>query len=265
MKLAHRSYENLHAWNRFSGNELALKYCLGALGDYDGAVAKAICLNAPTGSGGSALLSQIASRAVKRGRRVLYLDDGLYLGNRYLASKIMRSMGIGIVNVEGSDGLTMLCAETMRLRRYDAVIIDDVQKYTQAAKRVAQSNSQAILQMTCLPKPPFVIMSGSADAIETYHANFICAGISAEVKFLAPMKFDESYIQFVEAFFEANPNMRIEFKSLDLDALYRQSQGRVGLTVRNLDWLHLKTMADRSCCHELQMQAGQVVEDDYSH
>jgi len=262
--LAQGSYESLHAWNHFSGNEPILKYCLDALADYDRSVAKAICINAPAASGGSALLSQIASRAIKRGRRVLYLDDGLYLGNRYLVSKVMRSMGVGIVNVEGSNGLTMLCAEVMRLRRYDVVIIDDIQKYTRAAKRVAESNAQAILQIARLPKPPLVIMAGSAGAIETYHAHFMGAGISTRVKLLAAMEFDDDYIQFVKRFCEINTYMQVDFSSLDLDALYRQSQGRVGLTVRNLDWLHLNKLAERSSCHQLEMHAGQAVDDDYS-
>ena len=251
---AKRPSEIPQTWNRSSVNEPTLKYCLEELAEYDFTVAKVICINAPAASGGSALLSQIANRAVKRGRRVLYLDDSLYLGNRYLVSKIMRSMSVGIVNVEGCNGLTILCAEVMRLRRYDVVIMDDVQKYSQAPKRVAESNAQAILQIACLPKPPLIIMAGSADAIEFYHAQFISTGIFSETKRLAAMEFDDRYIQFVKSFCEINNFLLEHFEVMDLEALYRQSQGRLGLTVRNLDWLHLNILAERATCRELDME-----------
>lgn len=255
---ANRPSENFHTWNRFSGNEPVIKYCLDAIATYDGSIAKAICVNAPVASGGSVLLSQIANRAIRHGRRVLYLDDNLHLGNRYLVSKIMRSMGVGTVNVEGSNGLTVLCAEVMRLRRYDMVIIDDAHKYIRAAKRVAESNAKAILQITCLPKPPLIIMAGSADEMEFYYAQFIDAGISTEVKLLPAMQFGEGYIRFVENFCEANNYLWEHFGALDLETLHRQSEGRIGLTVRNLDWLHLNMLAGHASRHVLYMQDGQV-------
>lgn len=235
-----------------------VKHCLDAIATYDGSAPQAICVNAPVASGGSVLLSQIANRAIRRGRRVLYLDDYLHLGNRYLVSKIMRSMGVGIVNVEGSSGLTVLCAEVMRLRQYDVVIIDDAHKYIQAPKRVAESNAKVILQITCLPKPPLIIMTGSADGIEFYYAQFIGAGISTEMKLLAAMPFGEGYIQFVENFCEVNNYLRKHFGALDLEALHRQSEGRIGLTVRNLDWLHLNMLAGSASLHALDMQNGLV-------
>ena len=239
---AKRPLKRVQAWNCSSSNEVVLNHSVNAIVKSEGSIAKAICIAAPAGSGGSELLRQIASRATRLGKRGFYVDDNLHWGNRSLASRILRSMGVGEVNVEGSSGLTTLCGEIMRLRQYDVLILDDVQKYAQAAKRVAESNAKAILQISRLPIPPLIIMAGSIAAIELYHAYFIDSSVRCEMKSLAAVEFGEAYISFVKSFCEAN-NMSSQLDLLDIDFLYKISQGRVGLTIRNIEWLYSRALA----------------------
>ena len=239
-----------------SKNEAVLRHCLEQITLHTGATARAIGIYGGSGSGSSALVHQIARRADKLGKRVLHLDSGHFPDSQYIQQKLLHFLGVGTVNIpEGVDRLLPLCAAVMDLRRYDVLLLEDAQNYNGFSRRVTDCNTQALLHIMQLPQPPLIITAGPADAVEFHHSNFVDAGIASELRALPAMANDQSYAEFVSAVCEALSSGNHFVTQIDVNDLYQKSQGRVGQTVRLLEWLYLNASADVCFSkHELYRQ-----------
>ncbi|MEB0065065.1 hypothetical protein QN400_23965 [Pseudomonas sp. RTC3] len=186
-------------------------------------------------------MQRVAARARKHGRRVLMLDDAPFPGNKYLHAKLLHCLGVGTASsIRCFDGLSTLCAGILELRQYDALFMEDVQKYKDVEWRGVDPNMATLVGITRLRRPPLVILSGLTDAVEFHHARLMDAGIPSELKVLQPMKLGQDYDAFVGSVCQAYSLGQDFLMALDIPQVYRQSHGRIGLTVRIIQWLYLQ-------------------------
>lgn len=228
-------------WIATTCNDSILRDCLDSIAAHDGTMPRALCITGLSGSGATTLMHRIAARGRRLGKRVLVLDDAPFPGNNYLHAKLLHCLGVGTSSsIPCYDGLSTLCAGILELRQYDVLMMEDVQKYKDVEWRGVHPNMATLLSITRLRRPPLVILSGLTDAVEFHHARFVDAGIHSELEVLQPMKLGQDYEAFVRGVCHAYSLGEDFLKALDITQVYSESHGRIGLTVRIIQWLDLQ-------------------------
>ncbi|WP_235375896.1 hypothetical protein [Pseudomonas fluorescens] len=172
------------------------------------------------------------------------LDDAPFPGNKYLHAKLLSCLGVGAPSsIPCYDGLSTLCAGILELREYDVLIMEDVHRYKDIEWRGVEPNMATLVAIARLQRPPLIILSGLTGGVEYHHARFVEAGIPCELKVLQTMKPGEEFDALVGAICQAYSLGEDFLASLDIPEVYRKSHGRIGLTVRVIQWLHLQSGA----------------------
>ncbi|AKT30780.1 hypothetical protein RYA05_32185 [Pseudomonas syringae pv. actinidiae] len=189
-------------------------------------------------------MHRVAGGARRLGKRVLVLDDAPFSGNKYLHAKLLHCLGVGTSSATPCyDGLSTLCAGILELRDYDVLIMEDVQRYKDVEWRGVEPNMATLVAIARLRRPPLIILSGLTDGVDYHHARFVDAGIPSELKVLQPMKLGDDYDALVGDICRAYSLGEDFVATLDLLEVYRKSHGRIGLTVRVIQWLELQARA----------------------
>lgn len=231
-------------WIATTCNDPVLRGCLDSIAAHNGTMPQALCITGLSGSGATALMHRIAGRARRLGKRVLLLDDAPFPGNKYLHAKLLHCLGVGTSSsIPCYDGLSTLCAGILELRQYDVLIMEDVQRYKDVEWRGVEPNMATLVAIARLQRPPLIILSGLTDGVEHHHARFVDAGIPSELKVLQPMKLGEDYNALVGDICRAYSLGADFLATLDILEVYRESHGRIGLTVRVIQWLELQVRA----------------------
>lgn len=231
-------------WIATTCNDAILRDCLDSIAAHYGTVPRALCITGQSGAGATTLMHRIAARARRLGKRVLVLDDTPFPGNKYLHAKLLHCLGMGTASsIPCFDGLSNLCASILELRQYDVLMIEDVQKYKDVEWRGVEPNMATLLAIARLQRPPLIILSGLTDGVEYHHAKFVDAGIPSVLKVLQPMKLGDDYDALVGDICRAYSLGEDFLATLDILEVYRESHGRMGLTVRVSQWLNLQVRA----------------------
>lgn len=232
------------AWIATECTDSVLSDCMYAILEHNGTMPRAFCITGLSGSGATTLTHRIAAGARRLGKRVLLLDDAPFPGNKYLHAKLLHCLGVGTSSsIPCYDGLSTLCAGILELRQYDVLIMEDVQRYKDVKKRGVEPNMATLVAIARLQRPPLIILSGLTDGVEHHHARFVDAGIPSDLKVLQPMKLGDDYNALVGDICRAYSLGEDLLATLDLLEVYRESHGRIGLTVRVIQWLELQVRA----------------------
>lgn len=251
-----------HPWIDSPSASATCALCMDAVLTHAGGSARVICISATSASGSTALANKVAKRARGLGKRVLMLDEAPYPGNRYLHSKLMDSLGVRLHSASPCyEGLSILCAGILDLRSYDLILIEDAQRFRDISRRITDSNLLTLVRIARLPRPPLIIMTRLPDAVAFFHAMFVEAGMNSQLKVLEATAFGEVYTEFVACVCKSRRWDEAFNTSLQIDQIYQQSQGRVGLTVRILEWLHLQSVATSRAMENPVYQ--QLLDDDW--
>ncbi len=231
-------------WIATSCNDAILRDCLDSIAAHNGTKPQALCITGLSGAGATALMHRVAGGARRLGKRVLVLDDAPFSGNKYLHAKLLHCLGVGTSSATPCyDGLSTLCAGILELRDYDVLIMEDVQRYKDVEWRGVEPNMATLVAIARLRRPPLIILSGLTDGVDYHHARFVDAGIPSELKVLQPMKLGDDYDALVGDICRAYSLGEDFVATLDLLEVYRKSHGRIGLTVRVIQWLELQARA----------------------
>ncbi|MNJ07446.1 hypothetical protein D3C77_15440 [compost metagenome] len=233
-----------HPWIDNPSASAMCALCLNAVLIHAGTGVRIICISAPSASGSTTLANMLAKKARGLGKRVLKLDEAPFAGSRYLHAKLMDSLGVGSHSATPCyEGLSTLCAGILDLRSYDLILIEDAQRFRDISGRITDSNLSTLARIARLRRPPLIIMTGLPDAVAFFHAMFVEAGMNSQLNVLEATASGNVYREFIRCVCKFRRWDEVFNTSLNFDQIYQQSRGRIGLTVRILEWLHLQSVA----------------------
>ncbi|WP_411959552.1 hypothetical protein ACK56M_13900 [Pseudomonas sp. s4] len=213
-------------WIPNSGNQVALDVCKKIFDACDGSNRRILLVDGVGGSGLSYLLLAFERSLRRNGNRVLTLLEGVVEDEGSLLSNLTAAVGVPF-SVKRSREISDILASVLKLRRIDAVIIHDFQRFTSIEGRQSCANLDALLYLLALmPKCKF-ILGGTSSSLEL--VGLLMAAHIVERVSLQSMDYDQNFISFVDHLAALYAN-DLNGRKVDAKAIHAITGGLVGET-----------------------------------
>lgn len=192
-----------------------------------------VCIAGMTGSGLSSVGRQLEGR-LRRSLRTLTLGEPLMTGSEYLLGRIIYSMRLSLSTVaEPILRLPPAYEEALRLRRYDALIVEDAQDLLNGTKSAVRSNLVALAYLLRMGHFKTVFLMANPVAVGQYMDYLLSANVRVEVLELPAFDFDETFKKFVDAVCARVGGAAAPYSGRYSD-VYKLTGGKMGSVVRLL-------------------------------
>lgn len=232
-------------WLSTSGNQNALEsLCnLGSRGSDQYALQKdaqkpdqprVVLVKGNAGAGLSSLLSEFESRSKHRGNRILSVKQGTEADERYILSNLVEELNVPNAHwSEFSTGLGLMYERVLSLRRYDQIVIHDVQRFFNFSARVTRLNFGSLVYLLHSPINYQLVIGGNPEAIE------LCVDRLRDHKqqqiAICPMGFDQCFKKFISDAIGASRSAK-RLSDIEVASIHNSTQGLIGKTLIYLDF-----------------------------
>lgn len=196
---------------------------------------RVVLVEGNAGAGLSSLLNEFESRSKHRGNRILSVKQGTEADERYILSNLVEELSVPNAHwSEFSTGLGVMYEQVLSLRRYDQIVIHDVQRFFNFSARVTRLNFGSLIYLLHLPFNYQLVIGGNPQAIE------LCADRLRDHKqqqiAICPMGFDLRFKKFISDAIGASRSAK-RLSDIEVASIHNSTQGLVGETIIYLYFL----------------------------
>lgn len=223
-------------WMSRTTNEQALEECTALLSDAGtpGLRGRLIFVMGAPRAGASALAQQLYRVARRRRVETLMLGEAPPGGRPYIRTHILRSLQLPLVvsEFQVKDLISRPYEAVFTMRGFHAIIIDDGHDYFTGQSYVVARNMETLVELTLPPANRQVFVFG-------YRSVLACRAVALAKREmevirinLGNMENGDDYRQLVDTTLNAYATrFSREPTAIDAQALYRATNGSVGLTI----------------------------------
>ncbi len=205
---------------------------------------RVVLVKGNAGAGLSSLLSEFESRSKHRGNRILSVKQGTEADERYILSNLVEELNVPNAHwSQFSTGLGLIYERVLFLRRYDQIVIHDVQRFFNFSARVTNVNFVFLVYLLHFPINYQLVIGGNPEAIELC-VDRLRAHEQQQIA-ICPMGFDQRFKKFISDAIGASRSAK-RLSDIEVASIHHFTQGLVGETIIYLDFFLSRAASESS-------------------